>query len=289
MTKKIHFILPGGGIRGSFQAGFLYTLFNNYKEYFEIARIDGTSVGSVNGFATILGEIEALKSIWYNIHSINDFFGTWSDNPIIGKLLNLYRGFYNNGVYDNKRLKDLLLNNLQDRYNQTGNNCLSKYSCAVTNMNSARIEYISGTNTNIFNFITASAAPWIITNPMKIEEELYTDGCLLETYPLKYTNKCGADLTIIVGFDQEHINFGKPECDNMFTYLATLIDIARFNSTNKLETIQLIKSNQCIPIVNTMKILITDFSNDDVIEGFQHGCDSADQFAKTYLIINDEL
>ena len=75
----------------------------------------------------------------------------------------------------------------------------------------------------------------------------------------------------------------------MFTYLATLIDIARFNSTNKLETIQLIKSNQCIPIVNTMKILITDFSNEDVIEGFQHGCDSAEQFAKTYLIIDDEL
>lgn len=287
MKKKIHFILPGGGIRGSFQAGFLYTLFNKYKKYFEIARIDGTSVGSVNGFAAILGEIEALKNIWYNIHSINDFFGSWSYNPVIGKLINLYRGFYNNGVYNNKRLKDLLLNNLEERYQKNDNNSLSKYSCVVTNMDNARIEYINGTNPNIFDYITASASPWIITNPMKIDEELYTDGCLLETYPLKYINKCEADLTIVVGFDQEIINFVKPKCDNMFAYLATLIDIARFNSTNKLEIIELIKNNKCIPIINTMTILITDFTNEDVIEGFNHGCDSAEQFAKTYLINSD--
>ena len=28
---KIHFILPGGGVRGAFQAGFLYTLCKNYS------------------------------------------------------------------------------------------------------------------------------------------------------------------------------------------------------------------------------------------------------------------
>lgn len=283
MKKKIHFILPGGGIRGSFQAGFLYTLFKNYEEYFVIQRIDGTSVGSVNGFATILGEIDALKNIWYNIHSINDFFGTWSDNPVIGRLLNLYRGFYNNGVYNNNRLKDLLHTNLDNCYKDISQEHLSKYSCVVTNMNNARIEYISGTHPKIFDYVTASAAPWIITNPLEIDDELYTDGCLLETYPLKYINDCMADLTVIVGFDQEHINFIKPNCDNMFTYLATLIDIARFNSTNNIETIKLIKESKCIPIVNTMKILITDFTNEDVIEGFNHGCDSAHQFAKTYL------
>ena len=39
---KIHFILPGGGVRGAFQAGFLYKLRKIYGDKFEIARIDGT-------------------------------------------------------------------------------------------------------------------------------------------------------------------------------------------------------------------------------------------------------
>ena len=36
--KKIHFILPGGGVKGSFQAGFLYHLFKNYSNDFESIR-----------------------------------------------------------------------------------------------------------------------------------------------------------------------------------------------------------------------------------------------------------
>ena len=48
---NIHFILPAGGVRGAFQAGFLHQLFTNYEDKFNIARIDGTSVGSINGFA----------------------------------------------------------------------------------------------------------------------------------------------------------------------------------------------------------------------------------------------
>ena len=46
---KIHFILPGGGFRGAFQAGFMYNLFKQYEDTFEITRIDGTSAGALNG------------------------------------------------------------------------------------------------------------------------------------------------------------------------------------------------------------------------------------------------
>ena len=36
---KIHFILPGGGVRGAFQAGFLYRFFSEYKDKFEVVKI----------------------------------------------------------------------------------------------------------------------------------------------------------------------------------------------------------------------------------------------------------
>ena len=106
MTKSIHFILPGAGVRGSFQAGFLYELFSKYKDSFTIYRIDGTSVGSINGIATILGEFEILKDTWLKIKTINDFFEKWSNTPVIGSLYNMYYGFYNSGLYNNKLLHD---------------------------------------------------------------------------------------------------------------------------------------------------------------------------------------
>ena len=68
---KIHFILPGGGVRGAFQAGFLYTLCKNYSGKFEIARIDGTSVGSINGFAIMNNDLDKLKETWENITNVN--------------------------------------------------------------------------------------------------------------------------------------------------------------------------------------------------------------------------
>lgn len=55
---KIHFILPAGGVRGAFQAGFIYRLFSKYRDTFIMQRIDGSSVGALNGFAIINNNIE---------------------------------------------------------------------------------------------------------------------------------------------------------------------------------------------------------------------------------------
>jgi predicted acylesterase/phospholipase RssA len=46
--KHIHFILPGGGVNGAFQAGFIYRLMTDCSQYIEIDRIDGISVGALN-------------------------------------------------------------------------------------------------------------------------------------------------------------------------------------------------------------------------------------------------
>jgi predicted patatin/cPLA2 family phospholipase len=113
MPKSIHFILPGGGARGSFQAGFLYKLFTEYNKLFSVYKVDGTSVGALNGIAIITEEYEVLKSTWSNINTITDLFSNWSNTPIIGSLSNIYYGFYNNGVYNNNQLHTLLHDNLE--------------------------------------------------------------------------------------------------------------------------------------------------------------------------------
>ena len=186
---NIHFILPAGGVRGAFQAGFLYQLFTNYNETFKIARIDGTSVGSINGFAIMNKKYDSLKDIWLNIESINDLFENWSESYVFKNYISFYQGFWKNGMYSNNKLKNIIISNSNNSWNKFEDEYKSKFSCAVVNINKAKTVYINGTNPNIIDYITASAAPWIVTNPVNINDELYTDGGLLETYPIKYINK----------------------------------------------------------------------------------------------------
>lgn len=283
MQKSIHFILPGGGARGSFQAGFLYELFSNYKDLFTIYRIDGTSVGALNGVSTIMGEYEVLKSTWKNIDTITDLFSNWSNTPIIGSLSNIYYGFYNNGMYSNNQLQHLLYDKLGKKIKEFTKEDLDKYSCVVTNIDTATCEYISGSNDNILDYVTGSASPWVISNPIVIDGAKYSDGCILETCPIKNIEASEADLVIIVGFDQEYVRYLKPDCKNMLDYLATVIDICRFNSKNKDLLVKYIESGKCIPITNSMTCAVTDFNKEPLEIGFNHGVDTAQQFVKTYL------
>ena len=283
MKKSIHFILPAGGVRGSFQAGFLYELFTKYSDSFKIHRVDGTSVGSINGIATICGEFEILKDTWCNITSINDLFEKWSNAPIIGALKNLYLGFYNNGAYNNESLNAKLENELKRSLEDVDNEVLDRFSCVVTDVNKGTAEYISGTNPKILEYVTASASPWVVTNPKTIDDNLYTDGAVLETYPLKYIDESDADMIVIVGFDQEVVKFEKPDCSNLLFYLAALLDISRFHSFNSFKIKEYVKNGKCIPITNTMKAVMSDFDTETITTGFKQGQHMATMFYKTYL------
>lgn len=280
---KIHFILPGGGVRGAFQAGFLYQLFTKYRDYFEIARVDGTSVGSLNGFFTMNNKLNELRDIWLNINSINDLFENWSDQYIVGALSSYYHGFYKNGLFSNKKINDILKLHSENNWSTYSTEYKDKYSCIVTNMKNASSVYIYGSNVNVADYVTASASPWIISNPVTIDNIPYSDGCLLETYPIKHIHKCNADITLIVGYDQEHINYIDYDNSNILTYLANLIDISRFNSKNIECMRELLKNENVIGLANPMKLLISDINKDSICDGFHNGIQFADNFYNTFL------
>ena len=284
---KIHFILPGGGVRGAFQAGFLYRFFSEYKNKFEVVKIDGTSVGSMNGIAIASGQYEIIKDIWFSINNINDLFDNWTDSSLmgLGQYMSYYYGFFNNGLYSNRRVNNLLKQNIKEAWDNLDNNTKKIYSCAVVNIKTAQTEYIKGDDEKLLDYITASASPWIVTNPIKINDDLYTDGGLLETYPIKNINAVGADMTLILGYDQEHFAFESNNNSNMLEYLANLIDIARFNSVNTQIVRNFIKNKKedliCLP--NPMKVSFVDFNRETIAYGFKQGEEFADNFFKTYI------
>ncbi len=280
---KIHFILPGGGVRGSFQAGFLYSLFTDYSDYFETIKIDGTSVGAINGISIASENYEELKKLWHNINSIEDLFDTWSNNSLFGTWISYYRGFFNNGLFNNNGIKNLLINNVLEKWKNKKIEEKKKFSCVAVNVNKANTLYIDGDDENIIDYITASASPWIISNPVKINNQLFTDGGLLETYPLKNVKKCNADLTVIVGYDQEHFNFIEADNSNLLEYLATLIDISRFNSNNTIKMREIISDENIIKLSNPMKVSFLEFNKENIQYGFLQGTEFAKSFFETYL------
>ena len=70
---------------------------------------------------------------------------------------------------------------------------------------------------------------------------------------------------------------------NMLFFLATLLDIARYNSINSKEVVNYIHTKKCLPITNPMTALFTDFTPSIIQIGFEHGLDAGEQFYKTYL------
>ena len=278
--KTIHFILPGGGVRGSFQAGFLWCIRTHYSELYETYQIDGSSVGALNGFAYILKNPDDIRNIWFSINSIDDIFNPYSDKPIWCKLKTLYNGFYEKSISQNDGLRSILKNNacnIDKKY-------LHLYNCVATNIYTGNYEYINGENQDILDYILASASPWIIAPPIAISNYLYIDGGLLQTYPIENIKNSNADIKIIIGTDNTHKNkIGMPGT-NIFHYLTRLIDISRFNNSNINKLDKYINKYNIINIENPLECPFLEFSTEQVRNGFNLGIDAAHKFAQKYLI-----
>ena len=281
--KSIHFILPGGGVKGSFQAGFLWCLRSHYDNLFSIYQIDGTSVGALNGYAFILQDIDQIQKIWFNINSIDDIFNAYSEKPIWGKLKSIYNGFFEKSVCQNDGLKKIINDNIEN----IDTNKLKLYNCVVTDVYHGSYEYINGSNQNIVDYIVASASPWIIAPPVDIDNHIYIDGGLMQTYPIQNIKTSNADIKLIVGRDSMHSNkLGMPG-NNILHYLIRLIEISRLNNSNITKLQKYINKNNIIAIDNPLEYPFLEFTQENVLNGFNKGIEAAHIFAEQYLIANN--
>jgi predicted patatin/cPLA2 family phospholipase len=162
---QIHFILPGGGVNGAFQAGFLYRFLKDYYDKIIISRIDGISVGALNGLAIILEDIEFIKSIWYYIEDRDTVFNSHGTNSEM---------WYKGSIYDSSGLRNLIYMHKEFIKKEE----IEKYNCVVHNCNTQTYEYINGTRPNLLEYIIASASPPLLSPYLKIDETFYSDGCI---------------------------------------------------------------------------------------------------------------
>jgi predicted acylesterase/phospholipase RssA len=278
MTNKlsIHFILPAGGVKGCFQAGFLYRLFKSYSSCFEVYQIDGCSVGAINGYAACKGQFDYFKEMWDNVNSFQDLFSS-PNVPVVSNLITFYNGFYKKGFYKNNKLSAMI-----EGAEKEDNNCTTeKFNCVVTNINTGEYEYINGTNKNIKEYVIASASPWIVASPLSIDNKFYMDGALLQTYPTKYIKNSKADKIVVLGYDPIHF-FKTGKCgDNIVTHLARIIDICRINNNNieEIKKLYLNCPDNMLFITNPIHMDFINFNKEMVSKGFMLGEMAAATFA----------
>lgn len=286
LKKSIHFILPSGGVKGSFQAGFLYCLYTYFSEYFTTYQIDGCSAGTINGIITMKNPLK-LKEFWYSIKTLEDIFCPISN---MGKLVWLYNGFYRRGFYDT-----YLLNKRLDVFSNSTDNYVSpeKFNCVVTNISKGTYQYINGTHDKICSYAIASASPWIMCPPIKIEEDYYTDGALLSSYPIDNINISEADLKVII-CDKTHFQkTGLDNDKNLIYFLSDLINICRANNINSWNMTQILnysKLRDDFEIVqNTMTDNPMNFKKEIIDIGFKKGEKAALRFALKHFQLSGDL
>ena len=280
---SIHFVLPGGGVKGCFQAGFLYQLFTSYRNNFSVSRIDGTSVGALNGFAVSHGNIQGISDTWQNIKTIDDIFSGGTTLPFLDSLAKGYRFYSQYSVYNNDKLEDIIecVKNTPGESGAPGApKLIDKFNCVVTSVRSGSYKYVNGTNQSIDKYVLASASPWIVSPPIEIDNELYTDGGLLQTIPSDFIGKIDADITLVIGYDLNCENLGGNEGNSALSYISRLIDITRLNHHNICQFKAFIgKQTQNIQIIdNPLKLGFLDFNEAEMKRGFELGKGAADTF-----------
>ena len=276
---KIHIIIPGGGVKGCFQAGFLYRLFKYYKNYFELYKIDGTSSGALNGYGVITGNLEIMKNNWLNASNMCDIFQNWSSVPIINIVLNKYYGYLKMGLFSNARIENTL------SIDSNNNDNVDKFSCTGVNITTGKPEHIIGSDPNIRKYILASASPWLIVPPVTINDQIYTDGGLLETYPFHNIKNSTADIKIIIGFDESNDIPKYKSNTNILSFIMRLINICRYNHHNISNAEKFINDNNIIKIDTQVNANFITVNRTDFINGFYNGEKEADEFVKKYLKI----
>ena len=180
--------LSGGGSKGAYQAGCIYNLLAERKIQYDI--IAGTSVGALNALLLSMfphGQeveaAEALKAIWYGV-STDKVHKLWYKG-FLGYAASLWKA----SVFDTDPLKELVHSMADlEKIRSSG----KKLRVVAVSLNTGEAKTWTEQDDDIIEAVLASASYPIFLEPVKIGNELYTDGGLREVTPTAAAIKAGA-------------------------------------------------------------------------------------------------
>lgn len=180
---KTGLVLEGGGIRAMYESGVLDAFIENKIEF---PYVIGVSAGSCNG-VSFLGK---------NLHRMRDINLTYSSDKRYKSL----KSFFKNGEYVNSKwIFGELTYELSpldyDEYDRS-----NAVMCAVvTNALTGKAEYIYPKDfRNGCEELRASCALPVASKPVKLGKDMYYDGGLTDSIPLKRAFEDGCEKCVVI-------------------------------------------------------------------------------------------
>lgn len=190
-------VLSGGGAKGAWQAGVLYTLTNREQARYHI--VSGTSVGALNGafFAQYArGDERAaaadLAAMWLRLRGSRSIYRKWYGG-LLGRLPAALPRWLGGrlSMYSTAPLRRLVRENLSPRRVAESGRMLRVG--AVDLITGARRVWSESAGTALWDAVLASSSFPVAFEPVQIDGGLYTDDGVREVTPVEAAIQAGAD------------------------------------------------------------------------------------------------
>ena len=174
--KPIRISLPGGGVKGAFQAGFLIELFKSNK--YKVETVYGTSSGAIMAPLVANEKWKELYEVFINIKNIGDIF---KKRRFVPDILAPFFAFFKLGAFEKITLVDKVFDLLTSQ--ETKIACNKCHVAAHDLLNNTQ-DYFTGDK--LKEGIIASCALWLAVPPIVMNNKLYIDGGVTELFPADY-------------------------------------------------------------------------------------------------------
>jgi len=171
IVKKVWLVLPGGGVRGAFQAGFISEFVKIYP-YIVIDRVYGTSVGAIMAPVIMDNRYDDLVEMYSSFKAPTDVFTPWS---LIEAKLPQASLMLRGSAYKSVGIIDKVTAG-------TPAAVYDKCYCAAWDLTKKKTKWFTGTN-YIEGMRASSALPMAVP-PYKMGESQMIDGYIDALIPL---------------------------------------------------------------------------------------------------------
>lgn len=196
VDKKRALILSGGGSKGSFQVGKLKQL---VEQGYRWDQITGVSVGAIN--AIYLGMFNKheqhfgvlqLENLWRT--KINGNCSVYE--PWLPGSLTYVASLWKGSLFDTRPLRSLIEMNVDiDKVKQSN----VPIHIGVCSLNSGKFKTVLATESNIIDYVMASSSFPIAFPTIEIDGEVFTDGGIRNTVPIRTAIASGvSEIDVII-------------------------------------------------------------------------------------------
>lgn len=202
MTRAL--VLSGGGAKGAYEVGAIKYLLGEKRADYAI--YSGTSVGAIN--AAHLAQFksgqertaaDALERLWRDI----DTGHVYKDWNFLGKLNALWKP----SVYTTAPLRSFIKANLNELLvKQSG----KRLRMSAVSVKTGDRRVWNEDSAHLLDGIMASAAMPVFFEPVALDADLYVDGGIRETTPVRDAVRLGALNIDVIVVDQERLEGSLP-------------------------------------------------------------------------------